>query len=230
MLSHSFYLLHFPLFFLIFLTYLESTKGRGRGRNAARVAAAQISASKSVSPVESPRNGGSSFFSSSSSTSTASFILDDTYWMVGFDQLLREERHQACINIVTDQLEQLSGIIAQIMCENSMNQEMGSHPSKSSSISLTDLYAKIKLHFNKIKKENELAKTLGNPVVSTLSEVPQIHTIDKLLDFMRYSPLNAISKVEGSEVEPNGPYYCLNYDSIISFLRRRVIHQIAVTR
>lgn len=118
--------------------------------------------------------------------------------MIGFEQLLREERHRVCIDIVADQLENIAGEIVRIILQQSMNQELGSAPGKSSALSLDEIYQKIKENTAALKQQATRgvnSSSSNNNANAQLLANLDIATVKKLLEVMRLSSLGAVVRV-----------------------------------
>jgi hypothetical protein len=151
-------------------------------------------------------------FSESSATSASSAggssVRPDAYWMVGWDQLVREERHRACVHIVTDQLEHLAGEVVRVMLGASMSQELtvnGVSPAKSTPMGVGEIFSKLKererdsLKLNKSKgvsasSASSASAAVANSLSSQIQKI-DLNTLKKLLDVMRLSSLGTVVKV-----------------------------------
>lgn len=158
-----------------------SRGGRG-GRGAKRETDESIAQGR-VSPAlsESSRASGTSV--------GGALVRPEAYWAIGFDQVVREERHRACVEIVTDQLEALAGDTIKVMLAQSMSQELGANPAKSTPMGVGEVFARLK---------DELAKKQSNGAASSGSASTakiDLATLKKLLDVMRLSSLGTVVKV-----------------------------------
>jgi hypothetical protein len=228
------------------------TAGRGRGRGGRGAAAA---ASASTPNADPSANQSFSSIAMNGGSNGTSIVREDVYWMIGYDQLIREERHRATIGIVTDQLEHVAGEITSIILTNSMNQELGANPSKSAPMTLEEIHMKLKE--KKLRAGGSSTTSLAslgnggtngggaNGHGSSQESSISLETLKKLLDVMRLSSLGTIVRVVGNEEtsltsssamhgsgasSPNVPVFVVNFESIISALRRRTIQQIAQSR
>jgi hypothetical protein len=165
--------------------------GRGRGRGAG------VREEDENNFPDQSKNG------SSSTTANGfgeSIIRGEVYWMIGYDQFIREERHMACINIVSDQLENIAGEIVRIILQQSMNTELGPNPSKSTALSLEEIFTKIKEYSHQQQQNQPQTSTsqaakdeaaVNQNILASLD----LNTLKKLLDVMRLSSMGAIMRV-----------------------------------
>jgi hypothetical protein len=174
--------------------------GRGRGGRGGKGA---LSGSLTTDANDLTINSNSDLSSrvSASDNYANQIVRGEVYWMIGFDQYLREERHRVCADIVSDQLENIAGEIVRIILQSSMNSELGSNPSKSSAMTLDEIFSKIKEYTSQQQQNKQHQQQQGTSSSSATSNVSSILssidiiTLKKLLDVMRLSSMGAIVRV-----------------------------------
>jgi sRNA-binding carbon storage regulator CsrA len=186
-------------------------RGRGRGGRGSKIVDEFTEKTISEEPFQSETiHHNQNVTTSSSSVGFGdSIIRGEVYWMIGYDQFIREERHKACVNIVSDQLENIAGEIVRIILQKSMNTELGANPSKSTALSLEEIYQQIKEYSHlqqqqqqKQKQQQQQQENTNSSSSSSSAAVNanilasiDLNTLKKLLDVMRLSSLGTIMRV-----------------------------------
>jgi CRISPR/Cas system-associated exonuclease Cas4 (RecB family) len=188
-------------------------RGRGRGGRGSKIVDefSEKAISEETFQSETTHNHHNVTTSSSSVGFGDSIIRGEVYWMIGYDQFIREERHKACVNIVSDQLENIAGEIVRIILQKSMNTELGANPSKSTALSLEEIYQQIKEYSHlqqqqqqkqKQQQQQQQQENLTSSSSSSSAAVNanilasiDLNTLKKLLDVMRLSSLGTIMRV-----------------------------------
>lgn len=118
-------------------------RGRGRGRGSRGkgiIVKSSISSSSSfadtpaVNPVVQP---------TSAPISIPTF-KDDVIWTIGWDQVIREERHSLCVTIARSRMGNLAGNIVRTILDSSMRTEYQAACDVSTPMSLHDIYDRVK--------------------------------------------------------------------------------------
>eukprot|EP01038_Epipyxis_sp_PR26KG_P006681 gene6681-9165_t len=148
-----------------------------------------------------------------SSQSNPAVAETNVYWAIGWDQFYREQRHSCCIALASDRMEQLAGNVVRIILQNSMNTEIGFAQNKSSAMTISSILEGL----HKIQYASNVARTAPA-------------TLKKLMDLLCADSVGAIIKVVGSDQVEGGPSYMVNYESIITHVRSKTIHDICVNR
>lgn len=141
-----------------------------------------------------------------------SSINNATAWIIGWDQLIREERSALCIYVTKDRMELLASFVVKIILEYSTFLEVTTSPRQSFALSLTAIHERLKL----VLQENKL-------------KLIDINTLKELLDTLIKDELGAIEKLD-AENNVSEPSYCVNYHSLISFTLRKTRHQMCVSK
>jgi len=160
-----------------------------------------------------------------------------TLWRIGWDQLLRECRHAACVDTVAQLHEGLAGNVVRVMLELGMTadhsgqseagpDQIGSDgcvaepatQGKSAEVSVTQIHAQL---------QREAREALAGGLQATKVDVG---SLKKLLEYLRLSESAAVVKVVGSEAEMGGPSYMVNMRGLMQSLQRRTVFAIACER
>lgn len=154
-----------------------SSGGRGRGRGRGRGVASSSSNNHESSTSTSNGSG-----TRGAAGGDSSIVRADAYWMIGTEQLIREERHRACISAVAEHLEQLAADVVRAILSASMSLELGPRPAKSNALGLQEIYRLLQVQQQ--QASGEVGKDLS------------LETVKRLVEVMRLSSLQALLKVQ----------------------------------
>jgi hypothetical protein len=137
-------------------------------------------------------------------------------WTLNWDQIVREERHDLCTRIVTARMEKASGDIIRAMLEASMATESSQRQASSSSMTIQEIYDKIKP-----------SKSSGISQQKTPFDLP---IIKKFLDILRQDALGIVDRESSAEHSEADMRYSVNMEALIAYAKRSAILDIASTR
>lgn len=155
---------------------LSSSRGRGRGKNIhngrgsngiiVNLATGLIASSTSEPPNE-------------------VFVNNNVVWTIGWEQLIREERHEKCIEIARLRMENVAGLIVKIILDSSINTELKATEAFSSPLSFIDILEQLKLLNSKQLQNSSALKQISSDPT----------TLKNLLELLRNDGLGIVDKV-----------------------------------
>ena len=107
-------------------------------------------------------------------------------WSIGWDQFVREERHAFCVDIVRNRMENVAGVIIQVILDASMSSEVAADQTQSQSLNLADIHERLKAHDHHHRTHSS---SNANKLQIDLS------TLRKLLDILKSDSVGIVDKV-----------------------------------
>mmetsp|Transcript_12069 Transcript_12069/g.18234 ORF Transcript_12069/g.18234 Transcript_12069/m.18234 type:complete len:622 (+) Transcript_12069:48-1913(+) len=183
----------------------RSTRGRGRGRGRG----GKMKPDDADTPSE--ETSERQTFSQGNPSSTLEGPRAGVLWMVGWEQLTREQRHQLCISVARQRMGNLASRIVRIILKRSMPTEVGI-TSHSAGMGLLDVIQAL--------KDEDGGKAEGL----------DMHTVRRVMELMRCDALGIVDKAPGVDSRDQGARYMVSIADVVKAVRGRLIHDIAVEK
>jgi hypothetical protein len=126
---------------------------------------------------------------------------DDVLWTWGWEQFIREHRHEICIDVTRQRMGSLACKIVTLMLQKGLSTEMGVAQSHSAPMGLMDVC--------------DMLRAMDE---GSQQQAVDMQTVRQVMELMRCDGVGIVSRVAGSETKDRGVMYMVSISGTLHII------------